>query len=230
VWESGFLLEAKLAQTPPTAVGDSFNQDLKAGLLRLLTMLTRAANGTTGQLTSGSPPGSMPLRNQPELPLSSNADQSTVIAKLAGEVEGAVLRIQANQLRSLALAEQVSPVWYFELPVRERRGVGLVSLRVGRERANAQSTEENSWTVNLALDLGEYGRVSARIALFAGTVSSNLWAEHASTAALFASHLDDLRDALTGAGLSVGAICCQVGEAPAEPLPEAYPSLLDVQA
>ena len=108
--------------------------------------------------------------------------------------------------------------------------MGLVSLRVGRDRANAGKSETGAWTVNLALDLGELGRVSARVALSGGTVSSNLWAEQASTAELFASHLDELRDTLNAAGLKVGAICCQVGQAPMESLPEAHPRLLDVQA
>ena len=229
VWESGFFLEAKLAQMATGPAVHPLNQDLKAGLLRLLSVLTSPIGSTT-QPPSAPPPNASSLSPPPQAPASGDAGQSSLIGKLVADVEGAVHRIQANQLRSVVLGEQVSPVWYFELPVRERRGVGLVSLRVGRERAGTHSQEGGTWTAHLALDLGDHGRASARIALSAGTVSSNLWAEQASTAELFARHIDDLRDALTTAGLKVGAICCHVGGSPAESLSEAYPSLLDVRA
>jgi len=147
------------------------------------------------------------------------------IESLAREVEGALYRVQLNQLVSLEPTASSSTVWHIELPLRERDG-GVLALRIERDAPGAAGGEnsEASWVVNLTVPLADLGTLFARIALVGTRLSATLWAERPATAALAERGLRSLRERLDAAGLTVTALHCRAGR------PSSWPAGAPVRA
>jgi hypothetical protein len=141
-----------------------------------------------------------------------------LVQELTRQVEGALSRIQYNQLASLPQEDGSRQVWQLDLPVRNAEGMDGLQLRIQQE-PNHQGGKVTgaSWSVNLAFDLEPLGPVRARIGLLGETVSSTFWAERRNTADLIRRRLDDLRQGFQQAGLEVGQLNARRG-LPQEPV------------
>jgi len=196
--QSGTFLEAGLARPPVASEQPPAPADLKAGLLRLAaelrtqTPVQGPANPIVAASTSGAP-------------------------ALLEKTEGALARIQANQLNSLVAETTDKPAWLVDLPVRQGDRVDVFRLRVEEDRAARRGEAESApWSVWLDFDLTGLGCVRAQ----GESVSALFWTEQDGAATLFNRHMDVLHRELTAAGLSVGQLAAQAGApsaAPADP-------------
>ncbi len=146
--------------------------------------------------------------------LAAMRSMSGALNGLLAQVEGAVYRVQVNQLQAVSSHEAGPPSWHLEVPVRHGEQGHVLELRIERERAARQGSRDDTWSVDLALNLEEMGPVHARITVTGAIVSTGLWASRPATAALFERNMDELRGRLAGAGLNVGSIHCHRGTAP----------------
>jgi hypothetical protein len=74
--------------------------------------------------------------------------------------------------------------------------------------------KEKLWRVELAFDLEPLGPLQVQAQLLGGSLSSQMWAERESSAALIDSELSNLRARLVNCGLNVGDLACNTGVPP----------------
>lgn len=200
--QSGTFLEAGLARPPAASEQPPAPADLKAGLLRLVAELRTQTpvQGPANPISAASPSGAPALLDK---------------------IEGALARIQANQLNSLVAETTDKPAWLVDLPVRQGDRVDVFRLRVEEDRAARRGEAESApWSVWLDFDLAGLGCVRAQVRAQGESVSASFWTEQDGAAALFSRHMDVLHRELTAAGLSVGQLAAQAGApawAPADP-------------
>ncbi len=131
---------------------------------------------------------------------------SPLLTTLFKLVESTVARLQTQQLTSGTTPERPDESnWLLEIPVRDRDVVEPLRLRLRRE-TESQRGEGDCWSVVLRFAPGDYGDIRIVVTLIAGLVSSRFQAEKAETAALFQTHLDQLRERLAEQGLDVGQL------------------------
>lgn len=224
IYNSGTFLESKLAATAQDK--SLLSMDFKAGLLRLVNKLyieagSQSQHGGSGTQTATSTPPPLrgaPLQAQAVMPpsLAEHTSDGHASAELARQTEGALARLQLNQLAALPTPGQPAPLWTLELPVRRDERTGILHLRIEQDQSSnvSSATSKNTWTVTLAMDVDNLGPLHARITLTDQEVSATLWAERDSTVTLLDQHLKELRLDLDHAGLKTGAIRCQPGEPP----------------
>lgn len=222
------------------------NTDLKVLLLKLRASLpvalhgsnqTRGANtnpatdsrqpsATTSTVPSGQqgPLSSAPLtgKSTPAIPTPPAARSpeaslpSERILALIQQTEGALARIQLNQLNSLPTQEHAQARWHIEIPVLNDNQFHSLSLDIEHDAKRKSKHAEDSWTAMLSVDLGDLGWLRAKLQLQQGRLNATLWAEQVYTADLAAVHLDSLGNALCAAGVQLDGIHCHHGR-PAEP-------------
>ena len=240
---SGLFLESKLLG----GQGNSLPADLKANLLRLIGQLLpnlpagaplAAANagmvlaqalpafarnvlGNLGQAGTRQQALSFPLPARLLQAMAGEADLEALL-KLAA---AAVARLQTHQLSSLAQS-QVGPdgnlltTWQLELPLRNQQELLPLQLKIQRDDPQKTAKTEAKdllWRVELAFDLEPLGPLQVQAQLARGSLSSQLWAERASTVRLIDAELDTLRERLNAAGLQVGELACNQGTPPQGP-------------
>lgn len=234
--DSGVFLEARLAQAALGGRRPAVEYDFKAGLLRFMKALRvmQQASGTHGlPETNRTDADYPPLRHAPlkaqsraAASLTGLSEDTTAIAHLKGQVDGALARLELTQL-SAHPADGGGPSWLFELPVRHGTGADVWQMRLARDGGQA-GAEPAAWTVTLSFALGELGPVQARVSLRGAKVSTLFWAERAATADTYSRSLGQLAALYQAHGLTVGALACHVGEPHAAP-PQAS-GLLDLRA
>ncbi|MHB8346445.1 MAG: flagellar hook-length control protein FliK [Acidiferrobacterales bacterium] len=146
------------------------------------------------------------------------------------QVEAALARLQMNQLSSLPAGHGGTPMWIFDLPVRHNDQIDVLRLQVEADDRHDGRHESRSWSVTLDLEPSNLGPVHARVTLNGDQISTTVWAEQPDTAALFTGHLDELRASMTRAGLTVAAMGCFCGKAPASGNARMPEKLLDTRA
>lgn len=155
-------------------------------------------------------------------------DQKSALDELRGQVDGALARIQVQQLQTAATDQQHRPVWVMELPVRTEQGIDLFDMRIQRDTENhAEADPRAPWTVSLAFDLEKLGAIRARITLYGeDRISTVFWAEQKETSTYFNQHLDKLEGRLKQVGLDVARLDCRCGK-PDSPPSSNEPRLVD---
>jgi hypothetical protein len=245
---SGIFLESRLAASlgggPPLSAGD-----LKAGLLRLLAVLQTQAGGGGGERVApdtaaghdaarGTPPPAVPPPMRSALPQAqasasatlTGSTLSTATSEILHQTEGALARLQLNQIASLPNEQQPQRLWALELPVQHEQRTDLFQLRIEEETTGNRRDSTTPWSVMLAFDLPSLGPVHARLLLNGTQVSATLWAERPGTAALFNAQLEELRAGLQRAGVLVGRVTCTEGTPAMPSPPPGYTPLVDTHA
>lgn len=221
VANSGTLFEARLAHATARDA-QPLAQDLKANLLRLAAQLK---SGSTAPLDPSHPPGAAASHpDAPPLP--------TDARDLAQHVEGALARIQINQLASLPAEHGAPPPLVVEIPLRHGEQLHSLRLRFERERnAPGSDAEALPWSVLIELDPSGLGPIRARVTAQARDVSAAFWTEQAQTAALLRDNLATLEERLQRAGLHCRELACHVGNGPERAVGMRAPAgLLDERA
>ncbi len=160
--------------------------------------------------------------------LSNILNAETALNELLGQVEGALARIQVQQLQTAATDQQNRPVWVIELPVRTEQGIDLFDMRIQRDTEDhAEGDPKAPWTVTLAFDLEKLGAIRAQITLYGeDRISTVFWAEQQETSTYFNQHMDRLESRLKQVGLDVARLDCRHGK-PDTPPPSREPRLVD---
>ncbi|HFD80849.1 MAG TPA: flagellar hook-length control protein FliK [Gammaproteobacteria bacterium] len=200
----------------------------------------RAESTTPSPASAAAQPApAPPLRGTVPVPLAPAKAALELLARLgelrAGllqQTESVLARIQLQQLAALPReGERGLLEWLLELPLRRGDVIDLWSLRIVGEEAPRRRKQpgQRRWSVQLAFDLPGLGPVQAQVRLTGETVSARFWPEQPQTRALFDAHLQELRSALTGAGLEVAELECLQGPLPCAESPET-PPVIDEQA
>lgn len=224
--QSGVFLESQLAREAAGGPRAQTAQDFKAAVLVLARALAQAMppeSATTARTAAAPsapmapppPPGSAPAPQAPHPALLPDLPAGERALQLATGTQGALARIELNQLASV---QQGQAVWV-ELPLRRDGGSDVVQLRIGRDGGGGGGAAEDAWSVSLALDLPGLGPVRSLISLRGAQVSVGFWSEDAATHQRLHDHLADLRASLEQAGLDVGRVASHAGAPPPDERP-----------
>lgn len=206
---------------------DNLNYNAAAAantLARAMPNMVRSALGMLGQVAARTPPTSFPLPAR-SLGSPENEDDLETLLKLAA---AAVSRLQSHQLggleqtRTAADGTQVT-TWQLEIPMRNAHDIVPLQVKVQREDTPDRESpkeerevkeKEKLWRVELAFDLEPLGPLQVQAQLVGGSLSSHMWAERETSAALIDSELNNLRARLVACGLNVGDLQCNTGVPP----------------
>ncbi|CAK0780750.1 conserved hypothetical protein [Gammaproteobacteria bacterium] len=202
--ESGLFLEAHLAALPP---GTPPAADLKADLLRL----EAATAGTLTGLADKEDATTMP---------------SVSGANFLHAIQGALARLEVNQINLLG-----GGILTLELPIRRGEEMHTLTLTVeeGEESPDGDGGALRPWTATLRFDLEGLGPVSSRV-MVTNKVSVSFQTERPEASQALGSRLEELRTALTAAGLTPGRLSAYTGPPPALPRRQPAMPLLDLRA
>lgn len=203
---SGLFLEASLAQSrAPRA------NDLKSLLLRVATILKSNSHQDglqhllqrfTGRNQSGPPQNTQEML------------QTQVLTQLRKATEGALAKIELQQLQSLPpKGDEQRQSWHFALTLNEEARFQEVEAHIEREKSRKRQ-EEDRWNVELHFDFEASGPLDARIQLQQRVIQVNFWASRAQTLERVKELLPRLEAALKKAGLEVGTLAAWPGAQP----------------
>jgi hypothetical protein len=130
---------------------------------------------------------------------------------LLKHLDGAVARIQTQQLASLPQEDSARQMWQFELPIRNGEKIDLFHIRIGREEGGSASEEETVWSLTLHMNLAELGPMRVQLRLQGEQVSTLIWSQQSDTNRLVRSRLGELRSAYEQRGLEVQRLEALVG-------------------
>lgn len=225
------LLRLVAQLTPALPAGSTFNPANAAQVLAQgLPGYVRNALGMLGQVgQAGIKP---PLLGFP-LPtrlLQSNEDDHD-LEQLLRLASAAISRLQSHQLSSLEQSGvndrgNLQTTWQMEIPMRNLQDIVPLQVRIqrediaeenpdtARETDRETTAKEKLWRIELSFDLSPLGPLQVQAQLFAGQLSSQLWAERPGTARLIENQLGNLRDRLRACGLNVTELNCHLGTPP----------------
>ncbi|MET0091586.1 MAG: flagellar hook-length control protein FliK [Candidatus Thiodiazotropha sp.] len=160
-----------------------------------------------------SPQGPAPMPGQtPTAAVESNPTVKLLL-DLFKHLDGAVARIQTNQLHSLASEDGGRPIWQFELPIRHDNGVDLFQFRISPDAQHASKDVSSGWRLTLHMNLTPLGPMKVQLHLIGERVSTIIWSQNPGTSERVGQHLDTLRRGLESAGLEVTKLASYQGSA-----------------
>lgn len=254
---SGTFLEARLVKAnttsptnnePPSKVLET---DLKAQLTALLNIVRRlipnsdpntAAKTQTGFAQSGAvseeelvyDPKQILRNNVKAAPRAEESDQPDAqLTQLSKLLQAGLARIQLNQLDSAVSrhsgndAQLQVPAWVLELPLPTQRGNDNLQVRIEQHRKQTGARSRVQWTVQIAFDLHDLGKLAATLSIVEKNVAATLWAERANTHRSVQEKIDYLRAGLESVGVKVTEMQCRLG-LPAERAALISQQLVDV--
>ena len=201
---SGLMLESGLAQHP-----NEPPQDLKSALLLLRQglALPPGPRRTTGAVRPPPPYAGGPIAGQPAYsePVDLEASADLRRQRLADAVDGALARVELEQIASLPQKESDPTIWRFEAPVSTPQGASIAQFEIQRESHGRTSGAPSTatWRVRFGLDIAPFGPVSANLSLTGEHLGVALWVQNPDAAATLRSQAPDLARGLLGPGLEV---------------------------
>jgi hypothetical protein len=125
--------------------------------------------------------------------------------RLADAVDGALARVELEQIASLPQKESDPTVWRFEAPIATPRGTSIAQFEIQREGHGRSSGESApaTWRVRFGLDIAPFGPVSANLNLTGEHLGVALWVQDPATATMLRALAPDLARGLLGPGLEV---------------------------
>ncbi|MEW7972970.1 MAG: flagellar hook-length control protein FliK [Candidatus Thiodiazotropha endolucinida] len=200
-------------QTEARLINHQINgKDLKLNLLRLIGLIKPLISNPGSQINQAltfQQPLLNPAQSPPVTPppAAQETNPTTrLLLDLFKHLDGAIARIQTNQLSSLPTEDTTRQVWQFELPIRQEGGFDLFHFRISRDAVRKGTETEFMWSLTLHMNLPSLGPMRVRLSLFGEKLSTTIWSEKPDTASLVNQHLGRLRASLESTGLEVNKL------------------------
>ena len=242
ILQSGIFFEARVAAQ---AANNQYPQapDIKALIARLLAGYQRAVpQQSTGPATSTSSaqelvPAAPPLRGSvpavhhhaPVSRVLASAEMQAEIALLPRRLEGALSRISLLQIATADNFDDGQMLWQLEIPVRRGDSVELVALTIERDQHGSEDAEDESWAVNLALDLPQLGPLHIHVNLNHEGLHSSFRTHTHAVLELIESRLATLHTSLEKQGLTVQSLNLRTESSSSDNTVSKTPPLIDEQ-
>ncbi len=151
----------------------------------------------------------------------------TTITGLKKAVDGALARIESQQILAHQAQQQHQVYLLFELPVLDRDTLGIWRFYVRDEaKRNDSNEEEKCWTIICSVNLVNVGPLAIRLTYAQETTSVTFYSESQQVCGLIDQTLPAFTDRLHGLGFTGVALATMLGRLPENEEPNiAYPSL-----
>lgn len=209
------------ASAPATAQTSAaqLSSQLASSLASSVRLPPGMLSDPSAPLQRGMPPLPVPLAALAQL---AKSGAPLTAQELLRHVEGALARVQLNQLSSLPVERQLAPEWLIELPVRRDTQTDIWSLRISRDPDGDKDTVPGTapdWTVMLAFDLPGLGPMQTRVSLRGDRVTAQFFSQTQGMLPVISEHLPLLQARLQQVGLQVDDLSCHHGQIPAPASP-----------
>lgn len=195
-------------------------RDLKLQLLQLRAELegtaqlaARATQRRAAEIPASLPAGNRAVPGAAEVNprtiapgAEDTADDVDSLRQLARIVEGAIAKIETNQLKTIAAWFDGDAQLHFDLPVLFDDGHRDLRLQVFSEEAAAPTSAAESDTIVLEIPLDDGKSLRAAVTLAGDDLSVRLWSDDAAVRAIVAQRRDELTHSLRANGLENVAI------------------------
>lgn len=233
------------------------NQDVKAILQKLVSQVDKPAaqQTTTTPLTSNTTDGRQALTYNPaalppmtaDIPISTTNSLASseqrvdvLLKQLSNQLLASLARTQLNQLETLAARQANTPdnqgpvnSWTMELPIVHGKNIDNLELRIDQDLIEDEDQGETAdgkklWTVMLAFDLHNLGKMNVQLKVVEKSVSAVVWSQLENTHREVKQQVKSLSQSLEKVGVNVKHVDCQLGLPPKNNLP-IYQQLVDVR-
>src|SRR5690606_1488126 len=182
--DSGHFHEARAAAGGRS--GETAPPDIKAQIVQLIALIRLFAPPKPVPATAAQgqvPPGEMLYSARPQphsaIPASESDGSDHELQQLSKMLQAGLARIQLNQLDTVA-SRQVAqadgqpplPSWVLELPISTPRGTDNLQLRIAQQRRQQGEQVQMQWTVQMAFDLHELGKLAATLTILGNNVAA----------------------------------------------------------
>ena len=216
----------------PAAPGANSGAAASAAALALIPSLLKTAATNAGTTTPKTEEPSQPVIPAATAPIteqtpvgattSKSSDESLdiLLQQLARQLLASLAKTQLNQLESLAhraasTGDPQSPAnsWVMELPIINDQSVDNLELRIDQEGGQQDENGKllKQWTVMLAFDLHQAGRMNVQLKVVKDTVSTTIWSQIRETHKLVEQEVNALKSNLEKIGVNVQQIECFQG-------------------
>ena len=219
-YQSNSLLSSALSTSTKSDDGKPFGQTYSPQPLPdlLLTTNTPQANAKT----------------------SNNKNVDILLRQLGSQLIASLARSQLNQLETLAnrasnSADGQAPAnsWSLEIPIMQGNNIDNLVIRIDQNIAedgsnSLEKDDRKQWTVMLAFDLHQLGKMNVQLKVVDHSVSAIVWSEQQHTHREVQAQVKSLKANLERVGVDVKHIECQLG-VPTEKNQPLYTQLVDVR-
>jgi predicted XRE-type DNA-binding protein len=112
--------------------------------------------------------------------------------ELLHQVNGAIARLQVNQITSLSSGANTAPVLSFELPLRVEGRIDVIQISIFQDQRSHSDENHSRWSASLSIDLEQLGIIYATVTISQEQVWTSFWAEQPSTVDVINQHLQEL--------------------------------------
>ena len=182
------------------------------------------------------PPQPSAMQSSPQRVFAKDSAEG-LIETLIRQTQGALAKIQLNQVASLSQANQpaaettANQQWFFEVPVNTGTQVETVSIFIEEEKESKteeDNKKEKRWQVNLGFDLENFGKLHVTLTLVGESASSTIWVEQGDVYHTVQPQLSTLQTRLEALGINVEKLDCRIG-LPAHNKTEVHSQLIDIK-
>ncbi len=174
---------------------------------RLLEAITSSGVFLENRLLSGSPKSLSTERDLKGILLrqleylKGSEDDSPASTSLLRQLEGAIARIQMNQLSAI-IADRLD--WLFEIPFKEGDRIDkTLLLRIEAEDKPDEHTKHRVWTVSLTFELESLGPLHITLIMIdRDRITIGFWSERSHVLHHLDKHREKLKNALKNKGLN----------------------------
>ncbi len=228
VQQSGLFLEARLKKQShentrpiPSLIVEhnkaSTTSDLKAQLLKISTIIKQTQNLPAQSIeTANAKPSekhNLAQLNTVKQQSPQKTDNARLIdignessiERIGKQVEASLARVELNQARSIPVDNSLS-TWLIETPIKDRQDIDLLQLDIEQQSHQHHDANENSWTVDLNIEMESVGTLSARINMYEEDMNITLWSDQGSLKQLLENNISKLDTKLKQKGLIIDNI------------------------
>ena len=198
-----------------------------------LTQAEKALLGTAAAGVSSS--------NQQNIQASASTIQDNnldiLLQQLGRQLLASLARTQINQLESLSqraannpdAAQAPTNSWVLEIPIQQGQRVDNLELRIDQEEGqeNSDGSKQKQWTVMLAFDLHNLGKMSVQLKIVSQSVEATVWSQLQHTHQQVQARINSLQNSLEKIGVKVERVACYHGM-PAKDAPNIHQQLVDL--
>lgn len=146
-----------------------------------------------------------------QLPMDLPSQLIRILKQILNETNRVMTKLQTNQLGNLR-ADNLTPQWFFEIPVWHQQSVELLQILMRQEQSQREAKKDKAWSLVLQFDLIELGKIRAILRWQDDRIDMQFLAEYPPTVELIDSELEFIHDIMLRNQLTLENVAVEQAE------------------
>ncbi len=146
-----------------------------------------------------------------QLPMDLPSQLIRILKQILNETNRVMTKLQTNQLGNLR-ADNLTPQWFFEIPVWHQQSVELLQILMRQEQSQREAKKDKVWSLVLQFDLIELGKIRAILRWQDDRIDMQFLAEYPPTVELIDSELEFIHDIMQRNQLTLENVAVEQAE------------------